>query len=118
MYQPGDVACPAEFPQKTLYYTDATDTRSCADACNCTASGGSCKSVVTSYSSSTCDVGTSIGTKNVFSTQELCVIADSIQSIQPSAPGVEQPGTCTPGGGATPVGSVKESGEATVCCSE
>jgi hypothetical protein len=113
--QVGDHRCPADFPNKTLFYTTFSDTRECASTCSCLGSGASCSVSVTGYAMSSCV--SPQGAKTVFSGGETCVATDTnaVRSILPGAVVVQDDGTCTPGA-LNPTGTVTEEGATTVCC--
>jgi hypothetical protein len=118
--QAGDVACPAAYTQKTLYYDGnaVNDTRACdGSACSCAAPTGS-----------TCDCGAFGCTVDLYTdgscgTQQTSVPANNTCSLVTATPGSAKvvgatpvPGPCAPGGTATPGGGVTPTGPVTVCC--
>ena len=116
--QQGDVACPAGiYGQKLLYYTGATDTRSCS-TCGCdpatgvTCSGGQ----MTLWDASGCS-----GSKIGLAIDGTCRSANGIttvsanQTIAPTPSG----GSCNASSGSgKPTGSVTPTGPTTVCCAQ
>jgi len=111
--QPGDVACPAAYPEKrTFFDTVYVDTRDCSD-CACGApEGGACNPTIAFYS----DAGTC--------TQLVAHIdAQSCKDVpgNPTIHGRESlsasitPGACEPDGGEA-IGSVTAQNPVTFCC--
>ncbi len=111
--QLGDLACPAPYSTKHLYYSGFTENRSCT-ACTCNSpTGGTCNTgTLNYYSDSGCNTKittTPFGACVNFSTGNL------IHGVDTGPFSLGSAGTCTSSGGA-PQGSATPSGPTTVCC--
>ena len=112
---PGDVTCPAGYPDKTVYATGYEDTRMCADSCSCSSTGATCRVSVTGYASDNCV--SAQGAISVNSGDEECVaVSQAVQSIRPGNVVVQNAGACTPQGEVATSGEVVSTGQLTVCC--
>jgi hypothetical protein len=113
---PGDVACPAGWPVRALYFADWQDARACSD-CACSAPmGGSCLVRATVASDATC----SAQPQPLFvSSMDPggCVDVPSGVALgsKEAALLAYEPGTCTPLESVTE-GKVDVSGPVTLCC--
>ncbi|PRQ05369.1 hypothetical protein ENSA5_03590 [Enhygromyxa salina] len=112
----GDTACPAGYPDKTVYFTNIEDTRSCPDMCSCTGSGGSCSVSVTGFAGPNCV--SAQGAVVVASGGEECAATNSdlVESIRPGNVSVESAGVCAPQDLPAPGGEVTLENAVTVCC--
>ena len=106
--QSGDLACPTEFPNRTLYFRDVSDTRSCAP-CDCFSQDAHCQMDV-----EICDLGGTVynglvdGDFFSLNTSD----GDGVNILSTTA---TVTGTCTPfGAGAR--GSADPIDPVTVCC--
>ena len=107
----GNVSCPSGFPNRTLYYEDYDETRSCPSSCTCTQSGGYCEILVTGYEGSNCigaDQSTTV-------THDRCIPYAQFDSYKVETPTVGSNGFCTPTNPSVS-GSASESDPVTVCC--
>jgi hypothetical protein len=111
----GDVACPAGYPTKQLFFTGFEDTRDCPNSCSCSASGAVCTVSITGYASDNCV--SAQGAKSTDSGGQVCAASSNVvQSIRPGNVTVKNAGTCSPGA-ANLSGDVETTGAVTVCCS-
>lgn len=107
----GSVACPSGFPNRTVYYEDYNDTRSCPSSCTCTKSGGYCSVPITGYSGSGC-TGSN---QSINVTTELCLTNALYDSFHAGTPTVGSYGTCQATDPSV-TGSASASDPITVCC--
>ncbi len=113
--QDGSHACPSGFPNKTLYYTGFTDSRTCPSTCTCQGSGASCMVDVEQHGFVECFMHNASVT--VFSGQDTCVTnnPENVGSIIPRDVTVDSNGFCSPptlsvSGGVSPTDAT------TLCC--
>jgi hypothetical protein len=111
IFKDGDEACPAEFPNKSLYHSSYSDTRACS-ACSCTATAGGCASIVTAFQAGQCD-GTSID-QGISSASNLFCIPSNWTGLKLKST-TFYPGTCEKTGGQL-TGTVVPTDPVTVCC--
>jgi hypothetical protein len=112
----GEPQCPAEYPDRFEFYTDANDTRECT-ACECTQTAPpECSAWVSVYEDDSCSVplfsimmdpGSSDHCTNVGPTAELASME--------AAWVTNTPGSCAASGG-TSVGEIKPIDPRTFCC--
>lgn len=109
IFQNGEQICPAEFPDRTIYFGDGSDSRACA-ACGCSVTGGQCEIEI-----EVCSVG--FFSRTLMSGDVPFCLPDPgdgdgvsllLQTI------TAQP-TCTPTAG-TPTGDAAPESPVTVCC--
>jgi hypothetical protein len=109
IFQDGDQPCPGGFPERTVYFGDASDARGC-DACGCSVTGGQCEVEI-----EVCSVG--FFSRTIMSGDEPFCLPDPgdgdgvsllLQTI------TAQP-ACTPSDG-TPTGEAAPDEPLTVCC--
>lgn len=107
---PGDVACPAGYPTRTVAYAAFQDTRACS-ACTCGApTGASCGTVAaTSYGDFACTMG-----PKPMTAPSSCIDMGG-RSASFTAP-VASGGSCAKDGGA-PIGDATPTSPTTICCS-
>ena len=113
---PGDVTCPAGYPEKTVFATGFEDTRMCADECSCSATGATCQVSVTGFANANCSSGQ--GAIVVASGEQECVAANAqvVESIRPGNVTVQNAGACVPEGPIMFGGEAIETDPLTVCC--
>lgn len=104
----GDVACPAGFPQRSLYHQGFTDTRDCS-ACSCFPVDQECEMEL-----EICSVAFYQVTLNTF--EEQCFGSDDA-ALTVLSNSVLDTGTCDTSGG-TLVGAAAPANPVTVCCLE
>ena len=105
----GDNPCPAgAYVNRTVFYADVTDTRSCTN-CWCSDIEGTCNGLVNLYSNAGCAglVG-GVGGPNCNSAGGNQVLSTRFTASNPIV-------SCNPQGGALQ-GAATESGPLTVCC--
>jgi hypothetical protein len=117
VYQSGTAACPAGYPTQHVYFTGATDTRTCdTGSCACgAASGTTCNidsvsvSATTDCASPATFVSTAIGACN----ENLAATARNVTaSVTPSG------GQCGASGTPSLTGAVTPTTPTTVCCTQ
>jgi hypothetical protein len=101
----GDVACPADWPDKFIESTGADDTRGCS-ACSCGSPSVACGGVVNYYSDGAC--GTFVN--SVAAPTSACV------GIAGSAKWIASPSGSCPPSPVTPTGDASPTGAVTLCC--
>ncbi|MFW5740397.1 MAG: hypothetical protein ACOC1F_08520 [Myxococcota bacterium] len=106
-------ACPGAYPNKTLYHQDVVDTRTCPNACSCSASGAVCRTTVMSYGNANCT--NELGGGYVRSNDSWCGLEGAAESIRPGEPQVYQAGSCS-GSDPSVQGTVVPAEPITVCC--
>jgi len=111
----GDAACPADYPDKHVFYEAFKDTRDCT-ACACDPPAGSdCSAVVSAYTDQDCTAYLT-GSLMTLSGSTCNGVAPNMNLKSMSAQwATNQPGTCTPTGG-QPIGDVKPTQATTWCC--
>jgi hypothetical protein len=113
----GDVDCPSAsfnaYTVKHVFYTSATDTRTCLK-CTCASTPGSCSATLSLYTNGTCS-GAELGAVPVTSETPGCVTAAgaAVQS-KSSGPVTYTPGSCQADGGAS--ATLTPGGPSTFCC--
>lgn len=108
-------ACPAAYPERTVFYRSVADGRGCEE-CSCAApAGAECKAIFEVFSDGAC--GTFEG--GIVVTDQLAACFDVVSgtalgSVE-ATPVTDVPGSCAPGGGA-PFGEVAPADPVTLCC--
>jgi len=118
--QVGELACPSQYPQRSVYYFGMQDTRGCAE-CSCASpSGASCSGQLLVASDSICSAD-----RATVRTIGSCAAIGADPT--PPAPPIPQSrsaiyretgasgGTCRPSGG-NPIGSAEVNSPVTFCC--
>ncbi|GEM_PF-5817890 len=115
-WSPGDVACPAGYPLKTLMFTEVEDTRSCPDTCACDASQPTCSVSITGYANFNCS--SPQGAVVASSGSQACAATNSdlVRSIRPGNVSVSNAGSCSPEDLAVE-GELAANNQVSVCCS-
>jgi hypothetical protein len=110
MYKGGDVACPATYAARSVFYAGAVDTRACS-ACACAPpSGGACTGAQVAYFD---DLACSVADGAVGGS---CQTAPrKATHVRVTSGGAPTGLACQPSGG-QPVGGVVASGPSTFCC--
>jgi hypothetical protein len=116
----GDLACPVEYPNKTLVFSGASDTRACPSSCSCSVGGSpACTATYTGYTDGqNCSSASAQGSGTVTSATDVCVINASTTSggIRVETPRISG-GQCSPAQNqVAPTGSQEPTGASTVCC--
>lgn len=102
----GDVACPAGYGDREVFYEDFVDTRTCS-ACSCSFSASSCSVAVTAYDQPSCG-----GTATPLSLNT-CFNGDPASyTITHTVNGA----SCSGIGTGSPLGAVSAAAPSTVCC--
>ena len=116
VYQAGDVACPASYPDKPLVFGAFDDTRGCT-SCACGApTGSSCTATLSVFKDDLCSIPLPL-TDGIGSNAAYCFdVPPGVALGSKTVTGLTfQPGTCMPSGGQA-TGSVDPSGPSTFCC--
>lgn len=116
IFQDGDVACPAPWTRKQVFYEGFIDGRTCTP-CGCGPSGGaSCIAAVSVYGDDACSVPMA---STLVSSTDPASCVDLVSGSPLGSKVVEvawsQPGSCPPTGG-EPIGDVEPNQPATFCC--
>ncbi len=109
-------ACPADYPRSLVVYASYEDTRSC-EPCTCgDPEGAACTALVSAFKDGSC--GGMLGSVTVSTAvNDACVDLPSGTALGSKTASLvlDQPGTCTPGGG-SPAGTFEPADPMTLCC--
>jgi hypothetical protein len=110
---PGEVACPALFPNQHIYYDTFTDGRSCS-SCSCgNPAGASCSAKIQFFTDSACSTNALLAEVPTGSCKD---ISGNPAVVGRKAIGTTiSPGSCAPSGGQVG-GTVDPVGPTTFCC--
>jgi hypothetical protein len=114
VFAPGDIACPAGFNEREVFFTGTSDERDCPTQCGCEApSSAECPMLLEIYDSS-CTSGNKVSTSLVSSCFGPYEFDGSIRvrNIAAATADVE----CQSSGSVAPTGSAAATGAITYCC--
>ncbi len=110
----GEESCPAEFSERTVYYDEVDDTRSCS-ACSCGDPTGSCSEPEVRLHPNNSCACVSAGSCNVGTTCEQLGFDDVNSMDLRVPPELQGQASCEPSD-VGPAGDATPSGATTVCC--
>ena len=117
IYHEGDVDCPSAYPNKSVFYSDVDDQRSCTP-CACEAAQGSeCTGDVTLNETNTCaETPLTLSAPLDTSSSQCYPLHTGMALASKSATIITySPGACAPTGGEV-TGTVTPTGPSTFCC--
>lgn len=116
IFQQGDWACPASYPDRIAVAQGFNDQRGCAP-CGCAIAGGSCSATLTVYSDPACATPLLFArTLDNMTVTAPCDDAPGTLGSKTLSSAKYAPGACSPSGGEPTDGGVTPTGVATFCC--